>query len=145
MRIIGDNIIKKTKKIIFFSTVLAFGLISGYNLTIHSLFPTCHGNFIFATAPIVDVHSIQKHANHASSVHLGLVHDVSFWRKHTWYYRFWVTNAKGEMLYTKKIDPKQVGGRFNLNSSGSLKWEEDGEAITAQINDFVYRCELSNI
>lgn len=123
--------------------VFTFGLVTSYVLTIHSLFPTSDGNFIFKHAPVLDVHTFKKSAGYV--VHLGLIHDMSLLRKQSWSYRFLVTDAKGEELFTTWFDPKAVGGLFSLNSNGSLKWDEDGEAITASISDFVYRYELSDI
>ena len=131
---------KKTpKKIVSVSLVFVVGIIAGYVLTICSLFPTAHGNFIFAMAP-----NNMPYGNDspAVSAHLSLIHDVSLLHKSDWHYRLTICNAKGKRIGGTVINTTQVGGNFNLENHGKLQWDDDAWAVTATIGDFNCRCEI---
>ena len=101
-------------------------------MTIYSLFPTCDGNFIFATAP---VNVPYGEAPTAVVAHLSLIHDMSLLHEHSWCYTLSLSDAQGKRVYLKKFSPDEVGGLFNLNSTGSLKWNKDAKAITVTRRD----------
>jgi hypothetical protein len=130
---------KTLKKIAVVSLVFVAGILVGYALTICSLFPTAHSNYIFAKAP-----DNMPYGNDspAVSAHLSLIHDVSLLSEHTWKYQLTVCNAQGKIIAGAKFDIEQVGGRFSLAHDGNLEWDDDAWAVTATIGEFNYRCEI---
>jgi hypothetical protein len=78
----------------------------------------------------------------ANVAHLGLIHDMSFFHEHTWRYRLQVCDSRGKLIDRVEFKPEDVGGRFQLEHSASLVWDDDGWAMTARIGDFVHRYEL---
>jgi len=121
------------------SVVFVAGMVLGYVLTMYSLFPTAHSNFIFTAAP-----DDMPHGNDspAVSAHLGLIYDVDLLRRQAWRYVLTVNDGEGGALKSIEFTPEQVGGLYRLTHSGSLRWDDDAWAVTASIGDFVYRCEV---
>jgi hypothetical protein len=130
---------RKVKKVGILSVVFVAGILVGYLMTLYSLYPTSHGNFIFATAP-----DNMPHGNDspAVSAHLLLIHDVSLFSEHNWYYRLIVCDAQGRKIKGARFTTKQVGGKYSLEHNGNLQWDTDAWAVTATLGDFNYRCEI---
>ncbi|MHC4617816.1 MAG: hypothetical protein ACYTEQ_08690 [Planctomycetota bacterium] len=124
------------------SILLVFicGLLVGNAVSLWSLFPSAHGNYIFSKAP---KSLTNGNASPADVAHLSLVHDMSFLHKQTWRYELWVSDGQGKRVGQAEFKPEDVGGLFRLEHSASLVWDDDGWAVTARVGDFVYRYEVA--
>jgi hypothetical protein len=121
--------------------VFICGVLAGDGLCRRSNFPTAHGNFIASKAPR-SLDGEKENDSPANVAHLGLIHDMSLFRKHTWTYRLQVTDRQGGLIERIEFKPEEVGGRFQLEHSAALVWDDDGQAVTARIGEFVCRHEL---
>jgi len=125
-------------------TLLVFicGVLVGNGVSLWSLFPTAHGNFIFSK--VIKTESLPNgNASRVVVAHLGLIHDMSFLHKHTWRYKLLVSDGQGKRIGEAEFTPEEVGGLFRLEHDGSLLWDDDAWAVTARVGDFAYRYELA--
>lgn len=121
--------------------VFICGVLVGNGVSLWSLFPTAHGNFIFSKARKTE--SLPNgNASRVVVAHLALIHDMSFLHKHTWRYKLLVSDGQGKRIGEAEFKPEDVGGLFRLEHSASLVWDDDLWAVTARVGDFLYRYEL---
>ena len=139
-RELGDRIMKRwIMRIGLTLLVFICGVLAGNAVSLWSLFPTAHGNFIFSKAPKSPANG---NASPADVAHLSLIHDMSLFHKQTWRYALWVSDARGRRIGQAEFKPEDVGGLFRLEHSARLVWDDDAWAVTARVADFVYRYEV---